>query len=472
MSAARSIAKNTTVLFISQVITYLLGFFITIYMANYLGAEGLGTISYALALCGILIVFTQLGFPTLMVRDISRDNSLTNKYSSNITLLQIILSIFTFALFVLIVYIEHYPVNTANIIYLIGASFIINAFSGIYYSVFQAYEQMEYVSIASVFNSVIMFSGVLIAIYYQANIVVFAFLYLFSNSIILLYYIVLGSWRLYLPKFEFDFKFWRFLVKESLPFAISGIFAVVAFQIDQVFLSLISGNPAVGYYSASYRLMQALMFLPSVYATAILPVFSKFHVSSKDSLKFGYYKSFKYLTILGLPIAVGTTLLANNIILLIYKSNFAPSILILQILIWSIPIIFLNYILGSSIISINKQRETVKVLFVAMLLNIILNLIFIPTYSYIAASIITVLTELFAFIFYLRIMFIYGYKIRLNLIVKPIIASIIMALFIISVHINVILVIVISTMIYFGVLILLKEFSEEDINLFKHMIHR
>ncbi len=218
--------------------------------------------------------------------------------------------------------------------------------------------------------------------------------------------------------------------------------------------------------------MVALMFLPSVYATAILPVFSKFFVTSKDSLKFGYSNSFRYLTILGLPIAVGTTFLANDIILFLYKSAFAPSILILQILIWAIPIIFLNYVLGSSIISIDKQRETVKVLFFAMALNIVLNLIFIPHYSYIAASIITVLTELFAFIFYLRIMSLYGYKIRLNILVKPVIASIIMALFIISVHINVILVILISTIIYFGVLILLKEFSEEDINLFKQIIHR
>ncbi len=250
MSAARSIAKNTTVLFVSQVISYLLGFFITIYMARYLGAEGLGTISYALALCGILIVFTQLGFPTLLVRDVSRDNSLANKYSSNIALIQIILSIFTFALFVLIVYIAHYPTSIANIIYLIGASFIINAFSGIYYSVFQAYEQMEYVSIAAVLNSVIMFSGVLIAIYYQANIVIFAFLYTFSNLIILLYYIPLGSKKLHIPKFEFDFKFWRYLIKESLPFAVTGIFSIIAFQIDQVFLSWLSGNTAVGYYSA------------------------------------------------------------------------------------------------------------------------------------------------------------------------------------------------------------------------------
>lgn len=471
MSTTKRIAKNTTVLFISTTITYLLAFFMNIYMAQYLGASGFGIISYALAFTGILIVTTELGLSTLTVREVARDKSLSEKYSNNTLLLKIGLSIFTFLLFVLISYFNHNDATVSKVLYLIGASYIISAFSGVYYSIFQAHEQMEYVSIVAILNSVIMLTGVIVAIHYNANIVIFAFLYFFANLITLLYYISVMSWKLYIPKLEFDWDFWKYLVKVSLPFAVATTFSLIAFQIDQVILPILLGSyTAVGYYSAAYKLLQALMFLPSVYVTAILPVFSKLHVSSKASLKFGYIKSFKYLTILGLPIAVGTTLLAKDIILLIYKSGFYPSILALQILIWAIPIIFLNYLLGTSITSIDKQRETVKIIFLSMVLNIGLNVIFIPKYSFIAAAVITVITELFVCIWYIRIMYLYGYKVRVNIFFKPVIASIVMGLFIFFVHTNLFITIIIATIIYFGVLILLKEFSEEDINIVEQII--
>jgi len=230
---------------------------------------------------------------------------------------------------------------------------------------------------------------------------------------------------------------------------------------------------AVGLYNAAYGLMTALMFVPLVYVSAIFPMLSRLNVSSKELLKISYEKSVKYLIIIGLPIAVGTTLLASPIILLIYKSGFSQSIVALQILIWSIPIIFINYILGTAINSINKQRQMVKSTFVVMTINIVLNLLLLPKYGYIAASFITVITELASFIFWFHIMNLNGYKIPIHrILIKPIIASLIMGLFIILVNINLIIVIIISVIIYFVVLLILKTFSEVDIQLIKQMIGR
>ena len=59
MNSVRRIAKNTTLLFVSQIISYMLGFFVTVYIARYLGTEGYGTISLAIALGAMLVVFTE-----------------------------------------------------------------------------------------------------------------------------------------------------------------------------------------------------------------------------------------------------------------------------------------------------------------------------------------------------------------------------------------------------------------------------
>ena len=105
MSAVRTLAKNTTVLLVANIVTYLLGFFTTLYTARYLGVEGFGILSLALSLTGIFGVFTDLGLTTLTAREVSRDKSLANKYIANTFIIKILLALFTFGLIALVVYI-------------------------------------------------------------------------------------------------------------------------------------------------------------------------------------------------------------------------------------------------------------------------------------------------------------------------------------------------------------------------------
>lgn len=475
MNTAQKIVKNTSVLLISQILSFLLAFFYTIYYANYLGAAGFGMISAALALAGILTIFTDLGLSALTIREVARDKSIASKYIGNITLIKLFFSLITLLATFITIQLFVYDPQSANVIYVITIALILNVIAGTFSAVFQAYEKMEYQSVAMALNSILMFAGVYIAIYYNSDIMAFALVYLIINSVILLFNMVICLWKFVIPKFQFDFLFWKSLILESYPLAVSSIFAVIAFKIDTIMLSFIAGDVSTGFYSAAYKLLEALMFIPSVYATAILPVFSKFHIDSLETLRFSYFKSFKYMSMLGLPLAVGTTLLANEIILLFFKSGYIQSVPILQILIWAIPIIFVSYVLGASIISINRQHETIRISFICMLLNIVLNLIFIPLYGYIGAAVVTVITELSLFLFYYHLISTYLCKIKLQrVLLKPIIASLFMALSIIILKTtfvggNLFIVAIIATIIYFVVLILLKSFSKSDKEIFKEI---
>ena len=74
------IAKNTGVLLASQVVSYAIGFFFVMYTARYLGAEGFGVLSFALAFTGIFGVFSDFGFKsTLVAREVARDESLAGR---------------------------------------------------------------------------------------------------------------------------------------------------------------------------------------------------------------------------------------------------------------------------------------------------------------------------------------------------------------------------------------------------------
>lgn len=472
MSDARRIAKNTTVLYVAQMITYVIGFFITVYTVKYLSVDNYGILSAALALTGIFVVFGDLGLSTLTVREVARDHTLTIKYVGNVTVIKLFLSLFTFLLTVITAFIFGYSETTVIVIYILTAAFIFNAFSSIFYSIFQSYQKMEYQSVATILNSVVMLLGTLLAIYLGLDVIAFAFIYLIANAINFIYILVTYAWKFYTPNVEVDLSFWKHTIKEALPLSITSLFAVLIFRIDSVMLSVMSGMEAVGFYSAAFRLMEALIFFPQVYTTAIFPVFSKLYVSSINPLKGAYSKSFKYLTILSLPIAVGITLLAEPIILLLYKPDYIHSILALQIVVWVLPFIFVNYIQGSLLTAMNRQITYLKITAASLVLNVGMNLILIPMYSYLGAAVVTVITEIFsvALCFYVLSKLLAKIKVH-EIIFKPAIACLVMALFILLVQTNLFLEIAISAVIYFIVLIALKGFTPEDYDLFRQILN-
>lgn len=473
MNIPQKIAKNTIVLLVSQIITYVLNFLFTLYSARYLGVEGFGVLSYALAFIGLFSILMDLGLSTLTTRDVAREKKLTNKYISNVILLKTILVIITFSLIGISINLLNYPQQTINVVYIISLSFILANFALIFTSIFQAHEIMEYQSLANILGSLILFLGALYIISKGFGVIGFATLYLINSIIVLFYNLIVYYWKIGSLKFDFDLKFWKYIIKEALPLSISLIFTTIAFKIDTVMLSLIINNMAVGLYTAPYKLMEALLFIPNVFSIVALPVFSKLHTSSKNSLKFAYQKSFKYLFILGIPISVGTTLLANEFILLIYGSGFSESILAFQILIWAIPFIFLRYISKIILVSINKQDILLKIIFFSMILNIILNLVLIPQYSFIGASVVTVITEFTSFLLCFYVLSKYLVRIEvIKIIIKPIIASMVMAFFILYVKTNIFILVSFSIIIYFISILLLKTLDKEDIKLFMKITER
>ena len=253
-----------------------------------------------------------------------------------------------------------------------------------------------------------------------------------------------------------------------------GILVTIYFWIDTVMLSLMKGDTVVGWYNAPYRLVYVLLFIPSAYFSSIYPVMSKFYKNSKSSLKFGYECSFRYMLLLAVPIGLGTTLLADKIILFIYGTNFTPSISGLQILIWAVVCSYLSHTPMYFFYSINKQGIYTKVVFFSMILNIILNLVLIPKMSYIGASIATVITEFIGFLllFGYAKMYQLGTPLSYKFITKLIICNIGMGLFIIYLNtmIGLGLTILGSATVYIFLLWLFHVFSEEDILIIKRLI--
>ncbi len=479
MSTIQRIAKNTAVLLVAQVASYLLAFFYMMYAARYLGAAGFGILSFALAFTGIFGVLADLGLYSLTIREVARDKSLALKYLANVSLLKIILVAVAFGLIALTINLMGYPQETITVVYLFGLYVVLAAFAQMFYSIFQAFERMEFQAIGQMLNAALLLGGVIFAINHGFSVVGFASLYVIASVIALGYSFAVMKLKFSNPAsapavkaMEFDWSFWKPMIKKALPFFLIVALDLISLRIAMVMLSAMKGDEAVGWYSASFQIMQVFLFIPSVFLAALYPVLSRFYVSSQESLRFAYEKSFKYLSLLGLPIAVGITMLGDRIILGIFQEGFAPSVIALRVLIWTIPFSFLNAMFGTILASMNRQNLAAKIVLAYTIVNVVMNLILIPRYSYVGAAMVNVVGSLIAFV----LLFVFTSRLvcRISipkLIFRPVIASGLMALFLFFFRgLSLWLLVPLAAIIYFGILILLRAFSKEDLNLFKQVV--
>jgi len=192
-----------------------------------------------------------------------------------------------------------------------------------------------------------------------------------------------------------DLLIWKRILKKTWPIALSVIFTTIYFKGDAVILSLVRPYGDVGIYGASYKILEVLITLPILFMGLVLPHLAKSYAeNNKEKFNKAIQKSWDALSLFTLPLVIGTLVLAEPIILLIAGKGYEPSIQVLRILIVAAGIIFLGSLFTHTIVAINKQKSMIKYYAIAAVLAVVLYIIYIPTYTYYAAAIVTVIAEL------------------------------------------------------------------------------
>lgn len=475
MSDARNVARNTVFLFFAQIVTLLLGIIYLKLTQSYLGSGQYGVLAYAQSITGLFGVVMDLGLCTLVTRDVARNRSLSKKYLGNIIVIKLMLALLMLAMIFSTVQLKGEPPEAAYTVYIVGLSIVLTALTQVFYSIFQSYERMEYQSYASILNSALLMVAAVTSIYFGVGVLGFAIGLLISSAAVLVYCIWICTHKFVKIGLEFDPSFWD--IKETIPFGATAVFGAFFYQIGSVLLQFFEGFDAVGVYNGAFRLFLAVLFVPQVFSSAVFPTMSKFYVTSHDSLRTAFHKFLKYMVILSVPMAVGTTLLADRIIAFMTAEKYATfsgSVLVLQILIWAAVFIFLSNAYGAMASASNMQRTAMRIAGICMVLNIILNLVLIPFYSYDGAAVATLLTELVSLLLYVRVCEGAGFGLAAGIFpdtVKVALASLAMAAFILLLRdLNLLLLVAMAAIVYLVTLYLLRGLDRDDVQILLSLV--
>ena len=163
---------------------------------------------------------------------------------------------------------------------------------------------------------------------------------------------------------------------------------------DTIMVNIISGDAATGIYRAPYRYFEGLFLIPQMLAVSSYPVLSSM-IAQKRPVQGIASDLLRFLLVLAIPMAVGGTVLGADIIeTLLPPPEYPPmTSAIFMILVWSLPPIFLNFILGTLLNAAHRQRRNFQAAAVALIGNFVLNIPAILWYEGLGAAVVTILSQ-------------------------------------------------------------------------------
>jgi len=187
---------------------------------------------------------------------------------------------------------------------------------------------------------------------------------------------------------------WWPLLQASFPFGVAGTVQEFAGRFDTVFMSFVLTDAAVGWYNVPYNLIMMMLLMAQSLALSMYPTLIKEYDSGRGSIHITVQRALRYLLLLSLPIAVGGMLLADRIIPLLYGQEFASAIPVMQILVWTLPPMFLAEILGRTSSTMHLEKKAARVSIVSALIGVALDVALIPGLGVVGAAIAMVFARL------------------------------------------------------------------------------
>jgi O-antigen/teichoic acid export membrane protein len=473
LSTLNIFVRNSFYLFVSQLGSSVLSVVLGVYIARQLGDIGYGQYSLALAFAAIFVMFADIGYQTLFFREVSLDTAQAERYLSNVTGIRVLMTVLVFFLMVLIANLLQYPQELLVLIYLFGAYTLLSSLYGIYLVTFRSFQQMKYEAAVIFVDGVSKVVLGIAVLQLGLGLVELGLVFVASALLSLVLSIVICHRHFVRPRIAIDMEFMRSTLWMALPFSVLPVLSMIYVRVDTLLLEAMKGDAVVGWYNAAYSIVLSVKFIPTLLLAALFPAAQQMSKQSRDRFCDYYDKAVKYLMALAIPIAIGLTLLAQPIILLIFGQEFEGAVAAFRILAWDILLFFIYLAIGNALLNIGREKSVAVASLMTVIINIALNLVLIPLISLIGAAIVTVISEAVLLAAYL---YIYAQELRpvalLRHSVKPILASLPLIPICLFFANSLLIALPLSMLVYFVVFIAIGGMDVDEFTLLKLYLHR
>jgi O-antigen/teichoic acid export membrane protein len=401
-AVTRSLAKNSAAPMALNLFNKAIDFVFAAFYLRVLGPADAGSYAIAIAAAGIFEIVANFGLNILLIREVSQDRARAGHFLLNSSVLRVItaaIATLPVALYVWSTANSANPLSTAEIA-AIALIMVGMVFSGLTLGVsglFYVYEQAEVPAAMATVTTILKVAFGVAVLLLGFSFVGLAAVSILVNIITLTILTVMAFRRFDLGgPWTLDFGEQRSMLRLGFPLMLIHLLQTIFISIDVLLLRQLDpgGETVVGWYNSAYKWFNALQIIPSFFTLALFPVISRAIKEDAPAARRMYHLSLKVMLLLALPTAALITFAAPLMIGLLGGREFLPQgAIALQIIIWSVPFGWMNSVTNYVLIAYGLERKQPIAFVLAVGFNIIANWLLIPRFSYVASSVITVLSE-------------------------------------------------------------------------------
>lgn len=395
----RRYGSNTAWMFAEQILRMVAGFLVGVWVARYLGPEKFGLFSYALAFVAIFQGIAKLGLDGILVRDLVREPEKATVYLGTAFWLKLFGAVVTLLFIGLAIQFTGNDATANLYILIIASGLIFQSFEVIDFY-FQSKVLAKYVSICKMVQLALSSLMKIFLILIGADLLWFVMVSLIDMVTLAITLNIAYKYNKN-PSFYkyFDVYVGKRLLKDSWPLILSSVAVMIYMRIDQVMIKNMLGDKEVGLYSAAVKLVEVWHFIPMIVAQSLFPAI----VKAKEISEELYFKRLQGLYALmiwtAIAVALPITFLSEWIVKFLYGVEYLQASKVLAISIWAGVFVFLGVASGRYLLTENYTKIAFLRALIGACVNILLNLLLIPTFKIEGAAFATLISYFIAVFF-------------------------------------------------------------------------
>ena len=380
-AASRRVARNAALLIAQPLLLNLISLAVTAYIIHSLGAEDFGRLTYANTMKDLFGSLAALGLSAVTVRDLVRGDEAGERYVGRMLVLRLLAGGLAYLLLVLVVELGGLLPDAPWAVLLAGTAIFPLLLTITIEDVFRARQEMQHIARIRMTAGLALTAAQVVALCLGGRLAALLAIFVGSAYLTLILAAITLVRRFYLPRPGFDPGFTYRVLSQGIVFYAGGLMGRLSQSVDKLILERMQGVASVGVFGAGATLLERLVVIPEGIGAAVYPALSGLAAKDRAAASQVLSRFVMLAAMVGLPAAVGGSLLAVPLIGLLAGDGYPGAATVLSIAIWTLPAWCFNQVFSFALSAIHKERKGLGVVALGTALLVAGNLVLVPRWG-------------------------------------------------------------------------------------------
>jgi PST family polysaccharide transporter len=389
----RKLTSNTSWLFGERIFQYALFFFISIWLAGYLGPTNLGILAYIGVIIEMFAPLATMGIDGIVIRELSREKLNRDELLGTAFAMRTVSTLVFIVLISVVTMIINRGENLIISLVIISSFGMIFRLMEVVDYVVKAELNSKYTVIARNIIFVMMVACRVTFILIKAPVEYFGLL-MFVESFLMgsAFFIIAKKSKITIRTWRFNKSILKLYLKECWPLVLTSFAVLIYLKMDQVLVKNFIGDEQLGIYSIAVKFSELWYFIPSAIVGSAFPLIVKSFDKASEKYEMRLVQLFAILVWIGVASIMFNIIIAPFVIKFFYGPEFAQASSILAIL--SIGTLFtsLGYGNGTVMLSEGHTRVSLVLTVIGAVIAIVMGVILTPIWGVYGAAISSVVS--------------------------------------------------------------------------------